>query len=287
MPLSSHIARPPKVRRYGYSDAASWPLVSKGKDSTGKFASSFRVAPAEAWAGYPSIELRASNSWPCMIFDVDSRGYETGAERYLNARLDLPPPSWTVTRESSGGVHVVYNLASPVHRGETARQRPLKAFARVSEYFAQVLDADPGYRGVLSHNPMSRPQGPDLRTCWGRKEPYELNELARIVPTRWRMPDQRKTPGGNNCALFESMMKFAGSVHNLDSPILPVALLSNKHLKKPLPHAEVVGIAKSVEKYRAKWICQGKFVRNTREEQAKRGRASARLAGSRPRFGMQ
>ena len=42
---------PPKVRSYGYRDAHSRPLVSRGKRG-GVFESSFRVAPWDAWGRF-------------------------------------------------------------------------------------------------------------------------------------------------------------------------------------------------------------------------------------------
>ena len=48
-------------------------------------------------------------------------------------------------RHSSGGSHVAYCLARPVHRGEGARIAPLRRYARIAEYYAQELGADRGY----------------------------------------------------------------------------------------------------------------------------------------------
>ena len=52
------------------------------------------------------------------------------------------------------GDRPAFFLAKPVHRGPTAREAPLRLFARISEFYRQALGADPGYNGVLTHNPM-------------------------------------------------------------------------------------------------------------------------------------
>ena len=79
---------PPKVRAHGLRDAHSRPLVSRGKRD-GAFLSSFRVSPADAW-GFPSIELRAGNSWPVIILDCDGREATLRlAGAYINGRI--PP----------------------------------------------------------------------------------------------------------------------------------------------------------------------------------------------------
>ena len=42
----------------------------RGKAEDGSFGGAFRVSAHEAW-DYPSLELRAGNSWPALILDCD------------------------------------------------------------------------------------------------------------------------------------------------------------------------------------------------------------------------
>ena len=70
---------PPKVRAHGYRDAHVWPLVARIKGE------SFRVHASRAWV-FPSIELRAANSWPCLILDCDAPPF---------------PSSWMISDQSS------------------------------------------------------------------------------------------------------------------------------------------------------------------------------------------
>ena len=92
---------PVKVREHGLRDAHTWPLVSKGKRG-GAYRGSFRVPAAEAW-GFPEIELRAGNSWPCIILDLDGAN---ALYRVVDAveHGEVKTPNWTVTRKASGGV---------------------------------------------------------------------------------------------------------------------------------------------------------------------------------------
>ena len=55
---------PAQVRSHGLRDAHTYPQVARRKGA------SFRVPASQAW-GYPSLELRAGNSWPLMGFDCD------------------------------------------------------------------------------------------------------------------------------------------------------------------------------------------------------------------------
>ena len=243
---------PAKVRAWGLRDAHPCPLVSTGKRRDGSFPGSFRVPAVEAWA-YREIELRAANSYPSLIFDLDGRD-ATMRLAYLIENALLPRFSWAVTRPRSGGTHVVWNLARPVHRGATARKHPLSKLARIADYYAIELGADVGYTGVLSHNPMSKAQGRGLVTTWGsRRDPYSLEELAAVIPKGWRRPPTPSTAIGRNCGLFASCMKWSGSPTNVGCDVLTVALTLNLQFEPPLPVDEVEGIAKSVERYRARW----------------------------------
>ena len=144
---------PLKVRQHGLRDAHSYPLVSRGK-GTGVELYSFRVPAHEAWE-YPSLELRAANSWPCLILDLDGRE-ATNRLRESVIVGDVAEPNWEVTRRLSLGTHAVWCLERPVHRGAEARLAPLKMFGRTSEYYAYLLGADNAYCHVLTHNPMFR-----------------------------------------------------------------------------------------------------------------------------------
>ena len=275
-------AAPPKVRRYGLRDAHVRPLVSRGKRG-GVFGSSFRVAPAEAWE-FPSLELRAGNTWPALILDCDGLDATLRlADAYLSGRIAWP--NWIVTRPSSGGSHGVWCLGKPVHRGERAREAPLRLFARVSEYMAGLVGADAGYVGVLTHNPMSRGHrggGAELRTTWGRREPYALAELAEVIPLGWRKPKVPRTAVGRNVGVFESLMTWAGSSANAGIEVLTAAHVQNEHYRDhplgPLDLGELEDVARSVERYRARWVARGRFYSEAEREAW--GRARGRASGA-------
>ena len=252
---------PAQLRAYGYADAHRTPLVSRGKVD-GMFTSSFRVQSWQAW-DYPSIELRTGNSWPALVLDLDR--LTAAEETYVRAVLDndLPAPNWIVQKHG-GGAHVVYCLVDPVHRGAQAREKPLRLLARVSEWLGVELNADPGYVGVLTHNPAYSGSLVQLTPWWIRPQGYELRELLDYVPTGWRKPKLPKTAIGRNCALFESLMSWAGSPRNIELAAEPVAWALNQELDVPLGWTEIKGIARSVEKYRARWLAQGRF--HTRTE---------------------
>ena len=251
LPLGIHFA-PAVVREHGLRDAHIQPLVSRRKGS------SFRVHARHAW-GYPSLELRAGNSWPAVTLDCDLPTV-VDALHSLKSQFPLPAPNMVVERRSNGHCHASWFLSRPVHRGESARAAPLRKLARITEFYGEVLQADRGFNGCLTHNPLPETHGPgEFQTNWGCDRPYSLYELAEPIPHGWRLPTVPRTDVGRNCSLFAVLMTWAGSPDNLKAEVLAVARATNDGFEIPLPDAEVVSISKSVDRYRRSWIAKGRF----------------------------
>ena len=254
---------PAQVRSHGLRDAHTHPQVARRKGE------SFRVPASQAWV-FAYLELRAGNSWPLMGFDCDVPSAVVDALYWNHHGGDgpaLPRPNMVVERRSNSHSHVSYFLAKPVHRGANAREAPLRLLARISEFYRQALGADPGYNGVLTHNPMrSAHRHGGFLTHWGRKQPYSLGELSEVIPKGWRLPVKPTTEAGRNCALFVALMKWAGSPANIGREVLAVARAMNDGLDVPLGDSEVAGLAKSVERYRRSWIAKGRFYTEAERE---------------------
>ena len=251
LPLGIDYA-PDIVRRHGLRDAHIQPLVARHKGE------SFRVHARDAW-GYPSLELRAGNSWPAVTLDCDMPTVIESLHS-LRSKFPLPYPNMVVERRSNSHCHASWFLSRPVHRGEAARAAPLRKLARITEYYRHVLGADVGYNGVLTHNPLDAAHEPgEFRAHWGHKYGRSLDELAEAVPRGWRLPVKPTTDTGRNCALFASLMKWAGSPCNLKVEVIAMARATNDGLDAPLSDHEVADIAKSVERYRRSWIAKGRF----------------------------
>ena len=254
---------PAQVRSHGLRDAHTHPQVARRKGA------SFRVPASQAWV-FAYLELRAGNSWPLMGFDCDVPSAVVDALYWNHHGGDgpaLPRPNMVVERRSNSHSHVSYFLAKPVHRGANAREAPLRLLARISEFYRQALGADPGYNGVLTHNPMrSAHRHGGFLTHWGRKQPYSLGELSEVIPKGWRLPVKPTTEAGRNCALFVVLMKWAGSPANIGREVLAVGRATNDGLDVPLGDSEVAGLAKSVEGYRDGWIAKGRFYTEAERE---------------------
>ena len=290
---------PRKVRAHGLIEAHSWPLASRGKNRRGEFDPAYRRPAREAWERFASLELaRSATADVAIVMDCDG---DAGTERLIDWMIDRPEAlqNWTTTRRSSGGSHAVWLLADPVLRGPQARQRPRRALALVSEYLAHALGADTGYRGILSHNPMSRPQGPDLSTKWGRRGAYTLAELLAVVPDDFKLPQVAITTAGRNWDFFRALLAWAGSPANVHTPAidcarrmwaeLPADLRTGPGANDPAPFSlkEAEGVAASVENYRQRWIRRGQFGLAGESERSvwghRRGKASGRARRRRTR----
>ena len=97
-----------------------------------------------------------------------------------------------------------------MHRGDGEQWRPQTALTRVAEYYRQAVGAGPGDAGVLSLNPMYAAHRGAFKATWGRQLPYELRELAAVIPFGWRMPTVKSTGIGRNVDLFRAAMRESG-----------------------------------------------------------------------------
>lgn len=144
------LCAPSIVKNHGLRAAHPYPLVSRGKADAPY--SSWRVSPKKAWS-FPQLEYaNAGSSWAAMVLDCDD------PSKMGLGLSDLPPPNWTVTRISNGHAHVAWTLASPVHKYSAAKIEPQRYFAAIADYYAGTVGADPGYAGLLAHNPGEIPQ---------------------------------------------------------------------------------------------------------------------------------
>ena len=268
---------PEIVRLHGLREFHTSPYVSHGKRPDGSWGPIYRV-PAEAAWQYPEIELRTPLSCPVLLFDCDRGANNPLAAAWAEV---LPFPSWICWRSETQTCHAAYCLRRPVLTHEAALPVPQQALARISEYFTQELRADPGYTGVLTHNPVH----PRWHTDWGHQGGYSLAELGQFIPPGYRMPrlDKRLSIEGRNTGLFRAGMKWCGLPRNWGTLGGVEAYLAelNQTLVLPLSVGEVKTIAWSVEKISRRNLLSGQTQANFSRIQAARGRKGGRISGAR------
>ena len=274
LPLAIQDA-PREVREHGLQEIHRFPLVSRGKGYA-----VFRKPARMAWRRYQEIELRTPNSFPALIFDVDTLPLD-----YLSIAFgaSVRPPNWIVSNPETGHAHVVYCLARPVLHGDGMRQKPLKWRQRIAEFYRMAYRADRGYAGVLTHNPVH----PKWETTWWRDEPWTLPELAEIIPKGWRIPRKPTTPEGRNVTLFNAALRWFGRPSNWDASTdlgdvqawigTRNAEWFNTPAQPPLDDNEVLWIAKSVCKISRKNLASGQTQQNFSFIQAAKGKRSGEV----------
>ena len=248
---------PAIVREHGLRDAHLRPLVARHKGQ------SFRVHAREAW-GYPSLELRAGNSWPAVTLDCDLPTV-VDALHSLKSTFPLPVPNMVVERQYNGHCHASWFLSRPVHRGESARAAPLRKLARITEFYRQTLEADAGYAtACLTHNPLEEThRAGEFRTHWGHKCGRSLGELSEVISEAAGACRYTADHGSGPelFALFVGLMKWAGSPFEPGAarswpwrgPRMTAWTIAARRI------SEVSGdFPKSVERYRDGWIAQGR-----------------------------
>ena len=267
---------PELVRRHGLREFHVSPYVSLGKRPDGSWGPIYRV-PAEAAWRYPEIELRTPLSCPVLVFDCDQ-----GANNPIAAALAevLPWPSWVCWRTGTQTCHAAYCLRRPVLTHENALPVPQQVIARISEYYLHELRADPGYAGVLTHNPVH----PCWHTDWGHQGGYSLAELGQFIPPGWRLPRlaKRLSLEGRNTGLFRAGMTWCGLPRHWNhlSGVGAYLAALNQTLVLPLSVGEVQTIAWSVEKIARRNLVSGQTQATFSRMQAARGRKGGRISGA-------
>ena len=128
----------------------------------------------------------------------------------------------------------------------------------------------------------------DFVTTWGHPAPYNLDQLAAVIPFGWEPPTVRQAGVGRNVDLFEAGMRWAGRQANASLPVLPALLVANQDFAHPLPPCEVQAAARSIEKYRKRWASRGwhcprwlsRQAARSAKQKGKARRASASREGS-------
>ncbi len=235
----------------------------------------------------PYVQINRPHLRVWSIFDIDRPGAAVAWED-----AGLPPPSWAAVNRENGHAHLVWGLSAPVLvDSPDMRQAPMRYLAAVESLMREKLQADPGFSGLITKNPIH----PLWHTLRGPRLGYELAELAKYLPDLEKHTPKRRKPEevglGRNVTLFDWLRQYAyrhirhykGDVRNFvlwQSHLNVKALERNSEFPHPLDPRECWHIAKSVSKWT--WNRFDLVASDARFSglQAHRGRASgeARLA---------
>lgn len=206
----------------------------------------------------------------CLVLDIDH------SDALLRAfRPDLPRPSW-VAQSPSGRAHAGYLLANPFSSDDPQQQKAARLASRIEAGLRQQLDADPGYSGLMTKNPLHS----SWETKWGTSALHTLAQMAQDLGSNLGAVPSRKYRGdvaglGRNCQLFEKTRLWSYSAVRRyweDGPeafhlaVRDHVTVLNSQLPVPLDVAEAHGIASSI----ARWTWATMTPEKFREVQQKR-----------------
>lgn len=212
-----------------------------------------------------------------------------------------PEPNVLVERIETGNTHLIWFLADPVHRYDTAksvaRQWPLAYFADVQASLTTLLRGDPAWNRILAHNPAFHGPLDDqyFATTYCAPRRWKLRDLATYRPPRTqaaRYQHGEEPPAATisrDVYLAYLLQRFAGSPEGRYADLHAVARELNDTMIVDR-FGEPLGAGRGERndvRYAANWITR------TREQWEARGwhkasfiaaaRAAGRKGGDRPR----
>jgi len=216
-----------------------------------------RIRSLQSALKHPYIQANPPHLRVWSIFDIDEDNGHLAWERG-----NLLPPSWASINKANGHAHLVWGLSAPVLvDGLGARDAPMRYLCAVESMMRARLNADSGFNGVLTKNPMH----PLWTTLRGPRMSYELGELAEYLPgLEKHIPRGRKVEEigiGRNVTLFDKLRHWAyRNVRGFKGGGLEAwnawlsrsnshALTLNSDFRNPMDGREVWHIAKSVAKW--------------------------------------
>lgn len=228
---------------------------------------------------FPYISVNPPHLRMWMVFDIDREG---GAMAWEGP--GLPPPAWAAADRVSTKAHIAYGLDAPVLTGDAARTEPLRYLAAIESAYAAAMDADLGFAGLMTKNPVH----PLWRTYVGPQRLWSLSELAEYVDLRKHAPKRRPEAYGlgRNVTLFDHLRLWAytavrrhrgeRNVALWQAEVFDRALTLNGDFPHPMAEREVGHIAKSVGKWVWKRDTQARadFLARQSAKGAKGGKAS-------------
>lgn len=209
-----------------------------------------------------------------LVFDVDRAGAAIDwADR------SCPPPNFTVKNPANGHAHIFYGLQVSVRTAPDGSASALRYAAAVESALRLKLDADPGYSGLVSKNPLN----PFWQVAVWEENLYTLSDLESWLDISVKNKTEQEYGLGRNCALFEKLRMWAYRAIRQGWPeyerwleaVLTRADAYND-FNNPLGFNEVKATARSVAKYTYKNFSKEGFSRWQAVQGAKGGKAKGR-----------
>lgn len=242
-----------------YSNQAFEDNLGKYHYSCDDFELGMYKHPKEVAIQHRYIDPNTKNKINMLVYDIDR---PLAAIAWDDA--GLAEPNWTCQNPKNGHAHLGYSLAYPISRSVHSLQKPQAYLARIELGYSNALKADPAYSHRLTKNPLNISH----RTFYGRRAPYELDELREYLPNNLPLIKHRDQAigEGRNVLLFTDLRHWAYRARfnfsNLNDWLkccYQKAKDFNSQFPARLPLSEVKSTSKSVAEWTWKHMSQEKF----------------------------
>ena len=217
-----------------------------------------------------------------LLFDIDRQG---GVLAWYDN--DLPPPHWSTKTPENAHGQLSYRLKVSVCTSDMAPLEPMRYLAAIESAMTEKLQADRGFSGLLTKNPLHSHWQTEI---WTEHE-YTLDELADYLDLKGHPKKGIESSGlGRNCELFDSVRQWSYKAirefwapnykRDWNSAVYDQVAAINAQFKVPLPVSEVKAIAKSIANWTYKHFTPQAFRSSQARKGAKGGKASK--GGGRP-----
>ena len=209
-----------------------------------------------------------------LVLDLD---YAAAGTSWIEA--GIARPSWICMNKKNGHAHLAWILKSPIPKTPTARQSPIRYFSAIEYNIGRILNADPGYAGLVTKNPLHN----SWRTIFHGSLAYSLDQLAAGLDLEEKPKIVSGT--GRNVTAFDTVRKWAYSAvrsywkpdgfKDWSKAVESQVRAVNGTFSVPLPESEIRSLTRSITKWVWNHCTPGGF----NEEQSRRGRKGGEKSG--------
>ena len=232
------------------------------------------VRPKELAISYSYIQPNSPFYQNYFILDLD---YEAAIADILFERSGIPLPNLVTSNFHNGKAHIIFELETPIYKTDASRQNVIAFAHAILKRLQQLFDADIGYTGVITKNPLSS----QWRVTELRKKPYSLYELAEKIDlpkNKYEKPNIKLDEAiglGRNCYIFYTACPFAyveirkyrGKTYKQwEKAMIAHCMTLNEGLSEPLGYNEIKCIAKSISRFcwKKDGYCYQEFIERQR-----------------------
>ena len=223
---------------------------------TDDLSTGLKIRPRDTALAFKYIQPNSPFYQYYFVLDLD---YESALSEILYSLDGVPMPNFVAENPQNGRLHAFFELKTPIYTTDASRQKPIMLANAVYLRLRELFNADVGYSGLISKNPMHE----QWRTYSIRKKPYSLNELSSKLDISWqdakKAPKQDEAVGlGRNCYIFHTarhwaygeIRKYRGKTYNVWlQGVIDHCLKLNEGMTEPMEYNEIKGIAKSISRH--------------------------------------